>query len=92
MNGTIFTEIMSRLNGETLTWVSIGLVTLIVIAKIIKKRNLDSVKICSQFGLKKSLNLKLSFAPYPIQFFVLKVYYHLCSMYLKNDLQSIQPN
>lgn len=51
-----------------------------------------SVKICSQFGLKKSLNLKLSFAPYPIQFFVLKVYYHLCSIYLKNDLQSIQPN
>ncbi len=40
MNGTIFTEIMSRLNGETLTWVSIVLVTLIVIAKIIKKRNL----------------------------------------------------
>ena len=52
----------------------------------------DSVKICSQFGLKKSLNLKLFFAPYPIQFFVLKVYYHLCSMYPKNDLQSIQPN
>ena len=53
---------------------------------------IDSVKICSQFGLKKSLNLKLFFAPYPIQFFVLKVYYHLCSMYLKNGLQSIQPS
>lgn len=63
-----------------------GLIALIAIAFE------DSVKICSQFGLKKSLNLKLFFAPYPIQFSVLKVYYHLCSMYLKNDLQSIQPN
>lgn len=40
MHETIFTEIMSRLNGGTLKMIAVVLVILIIIARIIKKRNL----------------------------------------------------